>query len=170
MPPCKPSTSRRARQLAIWLLICVYLRLFTLDSQAVAQIFDDRLVPASRHDPKLTFPPYQVLFMDNLRAAWFSALGDDDPEVRRLAADTITRAHQSGMQGLEDGIQELLKLLDRRDNDRITRRAVARALVELDAEEAASQFVALLPTLFKKKLQALDEEKTSSGKKKQKKR
>lgn len=145
MPPCKPSTSRRARQLAIWLLICVYLRLFTLDSQAVAQIFDDRLVPASRHDPKLTLPPYQVLFMDNLRAAWFSALGDDDPEVRRLAADTITRAHQSGMQGLEDGIQELLKLLDRRDNDRITRRAVARALVELDAEEAASQFVALLP-------------------------
>lgn len=137
------SKSTTCGRIPMWLLVLL-ATLSVSNSRVIAQIFDDRHVAALHQDPELIPPGYRVLFYDNMRPTWYAALQDDDPELRRLAADTITKAHRLGMQRLEDSVDELLKLLRRNDIDRMTRRAAATALVELDAKQAAEELASRL--------------------------
>jgi HEAT repeat protein len=118
-------------------ILLVLLLALPLAANSSAVEFDDRFVHPMFHDPELTPPGFKIVFYDNLRPVWFAALLDDDPELRRLAAGTIAVAHRKGMRGLEEAESVLVELLQREDSDPRIRRAAAKAIVEIDAKDAA---------------------------------
>lgn len=140
-----PQVIRMPRIRPTWAIIAVSL-LISFPASALSQHADPHLIPAMHEDPKLTLPVPEVFFFDNMRPIWYAALSDEDPELRRLAADTIALAHSKGMQNLEDSDGRLLALFQREDCDRLTRRAAASALVALNAERAADAFLAQVET------------------------
>jgi HEAT repeat protein len=108
------------------------------------------------HDPELKPLGSRIVFYDNLRPLWFAALSDDDPELRRLAADSIAIAHRKGMRGLEEAEGDLVKLLQREDSDPRMRRAAAKALVAIDARNAADVLAQHLPDADAQYAQAVE--------------
>lgn len=87
-------------------------------------------------DPPTQPPPPQRVFSPKLKSLWMQALQRPDAETRRLAADTVTIAVGRGMTGLEETTPALLEIL-KTDNDPVVRRAAARALIALNAKDAA---------------------------------
>ena len=136
---CSLSPMAVPRSAVLWLLAL----LFAADSSAID--FDERCVHPMLSAPELKHPGYRIVFYDNLRPVWFAALSDDDPELRRLAADTIAVVHRKGMRGLEESESELVKLLQREDSGPQIRRAAAKALVSLNASDAADLLAQQLP-------------------------
>jgi HEAT repeat protein len=76
------------------------------------------------------------VFSPALKPLWLEAVARPDAETRRMAIDTIGIAVERGMQGWEDATARLRELL-RSDRDPTVRRAAARALVAIDARDAA---------------------------------
>jgi HEAT repeat protein len=68
---------------------------------------------------------------------WLKALARPNAELKRQAADTIILAHQRGIKGLDKAIAPLLAVLDQRDQHPTVVLAAARALIALEAREAA---------------------------------
>lgn len=88
-------------------------------------------------DPQLPLPATEVRFPEGLVDLWDAALKRPEREYRRGAAAAIAEAHQKGLTGLERTIPNLMQLLQQPVQDRSTRLAAVRALVVLDASQAA---------------------------------
>lgn len=88
-------------------------------------------------DPNVQMPPTELKFSEKLKPLWLEALGQPDTDLQRQIAETIALAHKDGMPGLKDLAGPLIKVLEAQDQNPTVRRACARALVELDATEAA---------------------------------
>jgi hypothetical protein len=73
---------------------------------------------------------------------WIEALSAPEADVRREAALTIVLAHRLGVEKIETAIPALRKAVDDPRQHPVVVAAVARALVELDAREAASSLAA----------------------------
>jgi HEAT repeat protein len=71
-------------------------------------------------------------------AVWSRGLDGPDAELKCRAAQTIVEAHRRGVKGLETAIPHLLAACDKADQPLAVRLAVARALVDLDARQAAA--------------------------------
>ena len=93
-------------------------------------------------DPVFQRPATEVRFPPGLPALWLQAIERPERDLKRRGASAIALAHSKGLTGLEVTIEPLMKILDQPDEDRTVRLTAARALVELDAREAA-------PLLFK---------------------
>jgi HEAT repeat protein len=89
------------------------------------------------HDPELPKPKIAKVFGPDLIDAWLLALRRTEADYQCRAALTIALAHQEGMKGLEVTIDPLVEILERPDHHALARLAAARALVELDARQAA---------------------------------
>ncbi|MFM8635636.1 MAG: HEAT repeat domain-containing protein, partial [Planctomycetia bacterium] len=76
------------------------------------------------------------VFSPALKPLWLEAVARPDAETRRMALDTISIAVERGMQGWEDATGRIRELL-RSDRDPSVQRAAARALVAIDARDAA---------------------------------
>src|SRR5262245_9659051 len=76
-------------------------------------------------------------FPKGLTELWLAALDRPEREVRSQAALAIAAAHEAGMPGLGVATGPLTKLLDRPDEHPAVLTAAARALVALDARDAA---------------------------------
>lgn len=138
----QPPTLHR---LAIRPILSILIFALPLAGECAGIEFDDRFLHPMYDAPKLTPPAYKIVFYDNMRPVWFAALLDDDPEMRRLAADTIAMAHRKGMRGLEEAETELIKLLQREDGNPRIRRSAASAIVEIDAQDTAALLAQHLP-------------------------
>jgi HEAT repeat protein len=68
---------------------------------------------------------------------WLEALARPESDLKRQAADAIAKAHQLGMPGLAEAVPPLLKEYEAPEAPLVVRLAVARALVVLDARQAA---------------------------------
>lgn len=111
--------------------------LLCLNWAAVAADRDDSLPMIMYEDPEVTVPPVRRVFHDRLKPLWLQALARPETDLKRLAAETIARAHQRGMPGLEDTADELLKTLAQPDEHRAVKIAAARALIALDHRPGA---------------------------------
>ncbi len=89
----------------------------------------EELKPVARFDPRL-------------KALWLEALARPEADLKRQAADAIARAHALGMPGLGDTAPPLLAAMEAPDAHRFVRLAAARALVALDARQAAPALMA----------------------------
>lgn len=103
---------------------------------------DDPIDSVMYRSPELPTPRVVRTFSDKLPGLWTEALGRPEADFRREAALAIARAHEHGMGGLAATVPALTRELDRPDQHPSVALAAARALVALDAKDAA-------PSLFK---------------------
>ncbi len=92
--------------------------------------------------PELPAQPVEVVFPDGAIALWLKALQRADADTKCKAADAIALAQRRGVKGLDATVAPLVTEFDREGLHPAPRLAVARALVTLDAREAA-------PSLFR---------------------
>lgn len=81
-------------------------------------------------------------FSPRLRMLWLEALARPELDLQRQAAAAIVQAHRRGMPDLESCVPALLEVLNASTTDALVKQAVARALIELDAHQAAPQLLA----------------------------
>ncbi len=94
------------------------------------------------HSPEFPTPRVVRTYSEKLPGLWLQALDRPEVELRCQAALAIAKAREGGMSGLDGTIPALKRELSRADQQPSVRLAVARALVALDAKDAA-------PELFK---------------------
>jgi hypothetical protein len=104
---------------------------------ASAQDSYERLDSLMDQEPKLPPVPYEFVFSEELKPLWQKALRRPEVELRRLAADTIALAHRSGAPDLADTRDDLIESLKQEGQHPTVQRAIANALIALDAREAA---------------------------------
>ncbi|OHB84014.1 MAG: hypothetical protein A2V98_01470 [Planctomycetes bacterium RBG_16_64_12] len=97
---------------------------------------------ARQQDPRIELPSPRAVFSPKLKPLWLSALSAREEDLKRQAAQTIALAHRRGMPELADTAGPLMEALDAPDQHPAVMLAAARALIVLDARQAA-------PLLFK---------------------
>lgn len=128
----RPAASLMKR-LAPWLVVLS----IALPAGAADPNVDPQIDWARTADPMIELAPTRVLWPAGLDAMWLKALRHPESDLRREAADSITRAHQLGMPGLEELTEGLIDVLENPEEHPVARTAAARALVEIDARRAA---------------------------------
>jgi HEAT repeat protein len=103
--------------------------------------FDEVIDSPMYRDPDLPRPRVVKVFPEGAKALWLRALERPEAEMRYRAAGAIAEARRRGMKGLETTVAPLVAALDRRGEHPEVRLAVARALITLDAREAAPSFL-----------------------------
>jgi HEAT repeat protein len=88
-------------------------------------------------DPELPTPRVELFLPEKTKDLWLRALVRPEADWKCKAADAIAKAHRRGVKGLETAVGPLVAALDRPDQHPAVRLAAARALVELDARDAA---------------------------------
>jgi len=129
-----PTTLRPAGLLAA--VACLFVT--ATPARAVDEVIDSVMFA----DPDLPRARVVKVFPPRLTALWLRALGRPENDLKCQAAATIALAHRRGMPGLETTVGPLLRALDQDGQHPTVRLAVARALVTLDARQAA-------PNLFR---------------------
>jgi HEAT repeat protein len=99
---------------------------------------DEPLDSPMYHDPELTPPRVVNRLPPRLPGLWVEALARPEADLKAQAAQAIARAHERGLDGLAATVGPLVRELDRPDQHPTVRLAVARALVVLDAKDAAA--------------------------------
>src|SRR4249920_1020982 len=107
---------------------------------------DDAIDNSMDHNPELSFAREVMVYSPKLPGLWLAALDRPDADTKCRAALTIARAHERGMPGLAATVGPLLRELDRPVRHPAVPAAVARALVVLDAKEAADRLQKLSAT------------------------
>ena len=92
-------------------------------------------------DPDLGQMKLVAVWDDRLRGIWAEALKRPDVETRRRAIADIAKAHAAGMPGLNAFTAELIKQMDESGQHPLIVLAAAKALITLDAKEAADSFL-----------------------------
>ncbi len=90
-------------------------------------------------DPKVEIPEPTLLFSAKFVPLWTEALEGPEVDLKRQAADTVILAQERGMPELEGMIEPLRKVLGDADPHPLVSLAAARALVALDARQAADE-------------------------------
>lgn len=122
---------------------CPLLGLVLLLAATAAASGDDVIDSPMDTDPQLPTPRVVKTFPEGLAKLWAEALGRPEVDYKCQAAQAIALAHRRGMTGLNVTVGPLVRELDRPDQHPAVRLAVARALVALDAREAAPQLLRL---------------------------
>jgi len=132
--------------LAGWLV----LQLWSSAPASAAEIKLDFLMDS---DPELMLPESIQEIPPNLQALWIQALdrsldaslGEQEQvgriDMQRMAAETIARAHQHGIPGLNEAIPRLEQILVAETSHAAARFAAARALIVLDSRASAEKLL-----------------------------
>jgi HEAT repeat protein len=88
------------------------------------------------HAPELPAPKV-VPVVTGAKDLWLKALARPEAEMKCRAAQAIALARRHGLEGLDSTIAPLLAELDQSDQHATVALAVAQALIDLDAREAA---------------------------------
>jgi HEAT repeat protein len=100
---------------------------------------DDALDADMFREPELATARVVKTFPEGLTALWLTALDRPEADLQGRAALAVASAHERGLQGLAAAVPALLRALDRQNPG--VRAAAARALVALDARDAAPSFL-----------------------------
>ncbi len=90
-------------------------------------------------DPQLNVPAPVSNFNPELKKLWMAALERPEADMQRMAAETIARAHQSGMPDLIEAVPVLEKILLAESSHAASRFAAARALIVFDSRKSSLQ-------------------------------
>ena len=93
---------------------------------------------AMDRDPLVTAPDPVFLFPDNVLSLWLQALARPEAEMQRLAAETISQAQAYGLPDIQSAQPALLKIVAGESTHPAARFAAARALIVLEAKDAAN--------------------------------
>ncbi len=88
--------------------------------------------------PALPMPQVVFVLPEGTKELWLRALERPEADLRRQAAEAIALAQRRGFKGFESTIPPLIAALEKSDQHPAVRLAAARALVALDARQAAA--------------------------------
>ncbi len=120
----------------IWLSPCL-----PLSPSPPLHASSEHITSPMYRDPDLPGPRLETVFPERAKALWLRALQRPEVDLRCRAADTIALAHRRGMKGLETTIPDLVAALDHAGEHPTVRLTVARALIALDARQAATKLL-----------------------------
>jgi HEAT repeat protein len=134
---CMPTNHRSQ---AVPLVVAVFLLLSSCHHVILSSChaYEDVLDSPMYRKPYLPIPPVEIIFPDGAKALWLRALERPEVELRSKAADAVTIARRRGVPGLERMAEPLRAALDQPDQHPAVRLAAARALIALDAKQAAA--------------------------------
>jgi HEAT repeat protein len=87
--------------------------------------------------------PEVIIFHPRLLPLWMQALGRPETDLQRQAAQAIVAAHRQGMNRLDEAVPQLIETLRSKDLHSVAAFDIARALIELDASQAAETLMDL---------------------------
>lgn len=93
---------------------------------------------AMDHDPDVTPPESVMVFAENLLSLWLKALARPEAEMQRMAAESIAQAHPFNLANIQNAKPALIKVVSADESHSAARFAAARALIVLDAKDAAA--------------------------------
>jgi hypothetical protein len=106
---------------------------------AVSCLADDfRVTSVMFEEPELELVEPKTVFSPRLKALWLLALARSEADLQRQAADSITRAQRLGMPGLAETAAPLMRALETPMQHPVVRLAAARALIAIEARDAAA--------------------------------
>lgn len=117
---------------------CVTILILSLTAGAQAQIQPEFLMDS---DPHLEVPAPTKNFGQRLGPLWMQALARPEQDLQRKAAETIAQAHRVGMPGLIEAVPRLKIVLLAEASLPAVRYSAARALITLEAREAAPELL-----------------------------
>ncbi len=85
----------------------------------------------------------EAIFPTGLKELWLKALDRPDAELQRMVIDTLSIAHQRGVEGLVDTVPRLCELAKDPSQNVDVLRAVAQALITMDARDQADTLAEL---------------------------
>jgi HEAT repeat protein len=129
--------------LIAWLLAGLVISLSPCLGTVARADFDAVIDSPMYRNPELSFPREIVKFPEKAKELWLRALERPDAEMKCRAAQAIAEAHHRGVKGMETAIPALIVECDKENQPLAVRLAVARALVELDARESATNLFRL---------------------------
>ena len=118
------------RAMICWLTVCC---------MTVATAHGEiRVEFAMDHDPEVTAPEPVMIFPENVLPLWLNALARPEAEMQRMAAETIADSHAFDLPNIQTAKPALTKIVSAEASHSAVRFAAARALIVLDAKEAAT--------------------------------
>jgi hypothetical protein len=119
------------------LLLAVWLGL-PVTASAQTSLVDTQMYD----DPKIPLGQITRVLPPRLIPLWLQALERPESDYKRQAAAAIALGHQRKVPGLDVTVAPLLRVLDMPEQELGVRLAVAQALIELDARQAAPALLA----------------------------
>lgn len=89
-------------------------------------------------DPDVTPPEPILVFPKNVLPLWLKALARPEAEMQRMAAESIAQAHAYKLANIHEATPALIKIVTAAESHSSARFAAARALIVLDAKDAAA--------------------------------
>jgi hypothetical protein len=119
---------------SLWLLAALLLL------PAAGQVARGEIRPefAMHTDPELPRVETLKVVSEKFAPLWAEALARPEADLQRLTAEAISQGYVGGIPGLEALIPQLKKLVAADATDLTTRRAVAQALITMEALDSAS--------------------------------
>src|SRR5437764_3993599 len=133
---CNPSMIVRA------LLLTVVLSPIVSASAAADDVIDSPMY----RTPEIPVARVIKTFPDGLLKLWLEALDRPEADFKINASLAMAAAHPHGLKGLSAAIGPLRRELNRADINPAVRTSIVRALVMLDARNAAEDLLKLLST------------------------
>ncbi len=135
------TNSREPRSVSYRGLVILFILvvLFLCLGVGVRADFDEVIDSPMYRNPDLPIVRQVVKFAEEIKTLWSRALARPDTEMKCRIAHAIIEAHHRGIKGMETTIPALVVECERADQPLAVRLAVARALIELDAREAAAR-------------------------------
>jgi HEAT repeat protein len=128
---------RPLRPFLIWISPCLLVPLSPSLPVRAQEAIDSPMYK----DPDLPGPRTVEILPAKAVALWLKALERPEADLRCRAAEAIALAHRRGLAGLEPAVAPLVAALDRPDQHPAVRLAVARALITLEARQAAASLL-----------------------------
>lgn len=94
-------------------------------------------------DPAFEYPGTVKTLPPDLKELWFQVLDGPESELTMRAAEAIAAVHTGGFDDMDDAPPHLMRALEKPDLTLPVRLSIARALVVLDARDAAPKLYAL---------------------------
>lgn len=120
------------------LLLVLTLSALCLQLGTSAHALEDIIDSPMYRLPPLPAPPVDLVFSSRMKELWLRALKRPEVDMKLKAAETIALARQRGMKEREPFVAPLLAELNRADQVDTVRLAIARALIAVDARQAAA--------------------------------
>ncbi len=114
------------------------MNLLIVMASAQAAIEPDFLMDS---DPTLREPDPVKKFTRDFKGIWIQALERPETDMQRMAAETISRAHQYGVPGLIEAVPVLEKILRAKATHPAARFSAARALIVLESRSSAEKLL-----------------------------
>ncbi len=117
------------RAMICWLTVCC-LAVTTAHGEIHVEFAMDR-------DPDVTAPEPIMIFPENVLPLWLNALARPEAEMQRMAAETIAEVHAFDLPNIQTAMPTLTKIVSAEASHSAARFAAARALIVMDAKDAA---------------------------------